>query len=45
MSDNESAVSELTAWRDSCASTRRDRTEVRLEGRVSGLEPETGTVI
>jgi hypothetical protein len=32
-SDIESAVSELSSWRDSCASTRRDRAEVRSEGR------------
>jgi len=45
MAPNESAVSELAAWRDSCASTRRDRAEVRSEGRRTGApEPETGTV-
>jgi len=33
------------AWRDSCSCTRRDRAEVGSEGRVSGPEAETGTVI
>jgi len=33
MSYNESGVSELASWRGSCASTRRDRAEVRPEGR------------
>jgi hypothetical protein len=46
MSPNESAVSELSAWRGPCASTGRDGTEVRSEGpRTGALEPETGTVI
>jgi hypothetical protein len=33
MSSDKSAVPEFSSWRGSCASTRRDRAEVRSEGR------------